>query len=375
MAIKDDAVWSVAVMWVMTVIVLAFTVLRVYTRAFVVKSFGGDDWVYVFAFFCFFMYTTFVSVAGVHGYGQDMVIVQEKPDEMKKAIIYLAVGQTFAMVGMTVAKWSLGLFLLRLVESAWHKTSIWMTLVLLAIASLLSTFVFWFQCSPPRAMWDRTLPGAKCEEKSIESNKPTATCAFADLFFALVPWWFMWNLQMNKREKLIILFSLSLGVIAAAFGFKRCTEIYKLVGQNFLKDVVSIIIWAAAEIAVTMVCIGIPICRPLYKDYLSRLSSRDTSKYKGLSGERRGGGGKGGATASGGSVPLRTIGGSVSAKRADSGLAGGTNTTVSKVFYIGEGGSDEEILDPAYRPGKYSPPNPERAIRVTEEYEVTTSKV
>jgi hypothetical protein len=185
MAIKDDAVWSIAVMWVMTVIVLAFTVLRVYTRAFVVKSFGGDDWVYVFAFvswvlfimdsgkeetqrsnhhqFCFLMYATFVSVAGVHGYGQDMFIVQEKPDEMKKAIIYLAVGQTFAMVGMTVAKWSLGLFLLRLVESAWHKTSIWMTLVLLAIASLLSTFVFWFQCSPPRAMWDRTLPGAKCE--------------------------------------------------------------------------------------------------------------------------------------------------------------------------------------------------------------------
>ncbi|VUC25269.1 unnamed protein product [Clonostachys rosea] len=364
MAIKDDGVWSIAVMWVMTVIVLAFTVLRVYTRAFVVKSFGGDDYVYVFAFFCFLMYATFVSVAGVHGYGQDMIVVQEKPDEMKKAIIYLAVGQTFAIIGMTVAKWSLGLFLLRLVESAWHKTSIWITLMLLAIASLLSAFVFWFQCSPPRAMWDRTLP---------------ATCAFADLFFALVPWWFMWNLQMNKREKLIILISLSLGVIAAAFGFKRCTEIYKLVGENFLKDVVSIIIWAAAEIAVTMVCIGIPICRPLYKDYLSRLSSRDTSKYKGLSGERRGGG-KGGATASGGSVPLRTIGGSVSArgdlKRADSGLAGGTTTTVSKAFYIGEGGSDEEILDPAYMPGKYSPPNPERAIRVTEEYEVTsTSKV
>uniref|UniRef100_A0A8H7TN64 Rhodopsin domain-containing protein n=1 Tax=Bionectria ochroleuca TaxID=29856 RepID=A0A8H7TN64_BIOOC len=294
MAIKDDAVWSIAVMWVMTVIVLAFTGLRVYTRAFVVKSFGGDDWVYVFAFFCFLMYATFVSVAGVHGYGQDMVIVQEKPDEMKKAIIYLAVGQTFAMVGMTVAKWSLGLFLLRLVESAWHKTSIWMTLVLLAIASLLSTFVFWFQCSPPRAMWDRTLPGAKCEVPQLPFFYFLgATCAFADLFFALVPWWFMWNLQMNKREKLIILFSLSLGVIAAAFGFKRCTEIYKLVGQNFLKDVVSIIIWAAAEIAVTMVCIGIPICRPLYKDYLSRLSSRDTSKYKGLSGERRGGGGKG----------------------------------------------------------------------------------
>ena len=39
---------------------------------------------------------------------------------------------------------------------------------------------------------------------------------------------------MNQREKLVILFSMSLGFIAAAFGIKRATEIPKLLSQNYL---------------------------------------------------------------------------------------------------------------------------------------------
>lgn len=34
-----------------------------------------------------------------------------------------------------------------------------------------------------------------------------------DFFFALFPWLFIWRLQMNKREKLVILSSMSLGVM------------------------------------------------------------------------------------------------------------------------------------------------------------------
>lgn len=39
------------------------------------------------------------------------------------------------------------------------------------------------------------------------------------------------------------------------------------------EDTVGLIVWSAAEIAVTMICIGIPVCRPLYKNFLDRLLS------------------------------------------------------------------------------------------------------
>lgn len=50
MAIGGDGPWSVAVMWVLTAVVLVFTLLRLYTRIVVVKSYGMDDHVYVGAF-------------------------------------------------------------------------------------------------------------------------------------------------------------------------------------------------------------------------------------------------------------------------------------------------------------------------------------
>lgn len=37
---------------------------------------------------------------------------------------------------------------------------------------------------------------------------------------------------------------------------------------------VGLIVWSAAEISVTMICIGIPICRPLYRTFLEKLTSQ-----------------------------------------------------------------------------------------------------
>lgn len=50
--------------------------------------------------------------------------------------------------------------------------------------------------------------------------------------------------------------------------------------NHVTEDTVDLIVWSAAEIAVTMICIGIPVCRPLYKRLLTQLTSSDGSKYK-----------------------------------------------------------------------------------------------
>ncbi len=45
---------------------------------------------------------------------------------------------------------------------------------------------------------------------------------------------------------------------------KNCSEL-ELIQYSFkleLEDTVGLIVWSAAEIAVTMICIGIPVCRP-----------------------------------------------------------------------------------------------------------------
>ncbi|KAJ4184480.1 hypothetical protein NW759_017023 [Fusarium solani] len=120
---------------------------------------------------------------------------------------------------------------------------------------------------------------------------------------------------MNNREKIVVLCSLSLGVMyiknlssvtvqadhqtpsAGACGIRRTMNVSALSSPNYLEDTVSLVVWTAAEIAVTMVCIGIPVCRPLYKRYLEKWTSRDASRYHPQNGEAI-------------PYPLRTFGGS-----------------------------------------------------------------
>ncbi|KAF5543084.1 integral membrane protein pth11 [Fusarium napiforme] len=158
---------------------------------------------------------------------------------------------------------------------------------------------------------------------------------------------------MKMKEKIVILSSLSLGVIAGAFGIKRTLEVPKLKSPNHTKDPVGLIVWSAAEMTVTMICIGIPVCRPLYKKYFSKWSSRNSSKYQ---------------QNSGASFPLQTIGGSIKypaqVQKKDSASEAsvqeyerkgvGSSYGKNKVFANGaeryvENQSEEEILGPDFR--------------------------
>ncbi|KAM0420320.1 hypothetical protein ACHAPT_011862 [Fusarium lateritium] len=383
MAMGGDGPWAISVMWSLTSVTLIFVILRVYTRVFVVKSYGVDDHVYNLAFGFLFFYTLFTTLAAKYGFGQNMSDIPDL-DDTAHAILFEAIGQTFAVLGMAIAKWSLGLFLLRLVKARWHKIAIWVSMGCLMAASVSVCFVFWLQCSPPKYLWDRRIPGRCHIDSTPVSMLLCILCVIIDFFYALFPWLFIWSLQMNTREKIVILSSLSLGVIAGACGIKRTIEVPELSSPNYLKDTVGLIVWSAAEISVTMICIGIPVCRPLYKKYLEKLTSRDASKYRDYRDRSEGG-----------SYPLKTFGGSTvrpgqdnkdgdtsdgddSITRAERKLGIGGPFTKSYVMggerVRGDNQSDEQILGPDFRRSQRDDlESQDKGIRVT--YEVTTSRL
>lgn len=154
---------------------------------------------------------------------------------------------------------------------------------------------------------------------------------------------------------------------------------------SFPEDTVGLIVWSAAEIAVTLICIGIGVCRPLYKRYIDQWTSRDGSKYVEHS--------------EAGSYALRTFGGGNAPRRgkgqddseADSITIAERRLGIGKPFStkayaIGgnrlHGDSDEEILGPDFRRSQHRRKSDVEnqgkgmaGIRVTEEYEVTTSRL
>lgn len=107
---------------------------------------------------------------------------------------------------------------------------------------------------------------------------------------------------------------------AGIFGIVRATKLPALWSDNYLKEGVGIIVWTAAEMTVTMVCIGIPVCRPLYKHWVDRwffsnISSRPGNndkfgKHESYMATTTAGGSQFVVAAGGpaGLVPLRTVG-------------------------------------------------------------------
>jgi hypothetical protein len=74
------------------------------------------------------------------------------------------IGQTFVIVGMAIAKLSLGLFLIRIVVRFWHKLVIWIAMVSLACISILTAIILWVQCIPAAAIYDSRVKGT-CKVK------------------------------------------------------------------------------------------------------------------------------------------------------------------------------------------------------------------
>lgn len=133
--IKGDGPWSLAVMWLLASLVFFFLILRFYTRVVCLASYGLDDHVYLVAFIFLLIFTIFTTLAGNYGFGQTMEEIGSM-DAVVQATLYECIGQGFAIVGMAIAKASLGFFLLRLVTITWHRIAIWSAMTLVMLASI-----------------------------------------------------------------------------------------------------------------------------------------------------------------------------------------------------------------------------------------------
>lgn len=133
--IKGDGPWALGVMWLLASLVFFFLLLRLYTRVVCLASYGVDDHVYLVAFVFLIIFTVFTTLAGTYGFGQTMEQIGSM-DAVVQATLYECIGQGFAIVGMAIAKASLGFFLLRLVTVAWHRIAIWCAMTLVMLASI-----------------------------------------------------------------------------------------------------------------------------------------------------------------------------------------------------------------------------------------------
>ncbi|ERT02453.1 uncharacterized protein SPSK_05290 [Sporothrix schenckii 1099-18] len=249
--------------WVMAVLCLALVALRLYTRVHLVRFVGAEDYLFAATGVFFLVFSCAIQAAVRFGLGQSFwsLSLQQSSD----AILWTYIANTFAITGNAMAKLTTGLFLLRVVQLRWHKVALWCLVGVTASTSAALTIMLWNQSTPVKMSWDpfRT-PGhwnLQIQPMSVGLGVWSSAC---DFFFAAFPWLFIWSLRMQRREKIMLASSMSLGIIAGICGIIRTVVLARLNVLNYTLTFVTYFAWAGAEIAVSMVCLAIPTLRPLY---------------------------------------------------------------------------------------------------------------
>ncbi|KAI1172935.1 hypothetical protein F4777DRAFT_559673 [Nemania sp. FL0916] len=185
-AMVGEGVSTVITMWVLTSITFAFVLLRLYTRIRVTRSYGADDNVYILSFALFLLSTIFTTISAHYGFGQNIADIHD-PDDLVRAIVWELIGQTASVLGTAFAKWSLGIFLLRLVTKLWLKIVIWTAMLILLGASIAVSFVGWLQCTPFDYLWDRRIHGICYINAVPASTVLNSLTVVVDFLFAALP--------------------------------------------------------------------------------------------------------------------------------------------------------------------------------------------
>jgi hypothetical protein len=154
-------------------------------------------------------------------------------------IAWISYGGGFATILSTVwSKTSFAITLLRLSSSPWMKWLIWFIIISVNIVLGFSAAIMWIQCWPVAKLWTFDMPGSRWPYYVVQNYQTfasgtwllqtlprylggvlTSTTVYSgtlDIVLTLLPWKIVWNVAINKKEKIGALIAMSMGVLYAA---------------------------------------------------------------------------------------------------------------------------------------------------------------
>ncbi|KAF2476778.1 uncharacterized protein BDR25DRAFT_203703, partial [Lindgomyces ingoldianus] len=239
------------------------TSLRCYVRVDMVKAFGLDDWLMVFAMLSFISYCSF-SIAGVHyGTGHHRADLLAKSDEIATKCWWFCF--LFYCITMISSKVSIGFFLLRVTVKKIHAWIIYVAMSISILAGVVFFFVCLFQCTPVSHFWKRDQPG-KCININAIIGLSYLYSIFSivsDFTFAILPGFLIWGLQLKRRTKLALIPLLAMGCIASSAVVVRLAYLKNFRDPDFLWATLDIAIWSTVEQGLAITAGSLATLRPL----------------------------------------------------------------------------------------------------------------
>ncbi|PYH32862.1 ion-transporting P-type ATPase SPF1 [Aspergillus neoniger CBS 115656] len=255
--------------FIVTVVFLGISFIAVCLRCFVrlrlVRAFGWDDALMVFAMGLNILF----ALCGITGslYGMGQKFEQLEDGYLETALFWWWLGQTSYVVTVVVARISIALALLRLTVSRVHTILLWCVVGVSIIVGLVFWFMLTFECKPVSHFWQRTKPGhCMSIDKLLDiAYVYSVTAMICDFTLGLLPIFLVWKLQMSRQTKAALAGILSLGCIASAGVIVRIPFLPTYKDAEFLYATTQISIWSNVEAGLGITAGCLVTLRPLFR--------------------------------------------------------------------------------------------------------------
>jgi hypothetical protein len=133
---------------------------------------------------------------------------------------------TFSIIATVWCKTSFGVTLLH-VTDGWIKKATWFCIISMNMAVFVAALFVWINCTPIEKTWNYYMEGT-CWDPTVTLNYnifASAYSALTDITLAMLPWKFLWSLQMKRSEKMGVGLAMSMGVFAGITAIVKTTKL------------------------------------------------------------------------------------------------------------------------------------------------------
>ncbi|KAL4733519.1 hypothetical protein BDV11DRAFT_199852 [Aspergillus similis] len=267
---------ALAISAIFTCLATALAAIRIYTRAFMVKQMGSDDWTIIISLA--FSWAFFGIFVGETAYlmGEHYKFIP--PDTLKKQMICFWASVPIYQASLITTKASILLQYKRVFATRGMHIASW---ILIGFVAVWGTWTFvsaWLNCIPVAKFWDPTIDGYCLDKKALWFSN-SAIHIFTDIVLLLFPMPVLKNLQLPRRQRLALMAVFALGAFVLVTSILRLKSLLVISdSEDPTYDNVGAATWSAIECNVAIICACLPATRAFISKLIPRLFSTGKSK-------------------------------------------------------------------------------------------------
>ncbi|KAI2635645.1 hypothetical protein GGS26DRAFT_550039 [Hypomontagnella submonticulosa] len=269
----------IAALWICTPLAFVFLSLRLFCKLYQRTLPWWDDYFLITSWCILLSTSVLVTLDGKDGFGKHTIDVIAENGIESLARISLRDHIVGFLTPFAIA-WSKTSFAVTLLHITQGKTKlvVWAIIISTNLLLIMAAFSFIFQCTPVEKLWSPTVPGTCWPGlNSVVGMLASAYSGFMDFVLALLPWSFIWKLNLRQNEKLGVAVAMSMGIFAGSTAIVKCYYLHNLYRVDFFYEGGNLAIWGAAEVSTTIMASSIPVLRVLVRDVATAASRNGRS--------------------------------------------------------------------------------------------------